>query len=25
MLTDQQILEVRSHFPLLREKTYLYN
>ena len=25
MLTDQQILAVRSHFPLLREKTYLYN
>jgi selenocysteine lyase/cysteine desulfurase len=25
MLTDEQILEVRSHFPILREKTYLYN
>jgi selenocysteine lyase/cysteine desulfurase len=25
MLTDQQILELRSHFPILREKTYLYN
>src|ERR1017187_8225591 len=25
MLTDRQILEVRSHFPLLREKTWLYN
>ena len=25
MLTDRQILEVRSHFPLLSEKTWLYN
>ena len=25
MLTDQQISELRSHFPILREKTYLYN
>src|ERR1035441_5693125 len=25
MLTDRQILEVRSHFPILREKTWLYN
>jgi len=25
MLTDQQILEVRSRFPILRQKTYLYN
>lgn len=25
MLTDEQILELRSHFPILREKTYLYN
>jgi selenocysteine lyase/cysteine desulfurase len=25
MLTDDQILELRSHFPILREKTYLYN
>jgi len=25
MLTDEQIREVRSHFPILREKTYLYN
>jgi selenocysteine lyase/cysteine desulfurase len=25
MLTDQQILELRSHFPILREKTYLYS
>ncbi len=25
MLTDEQISELRSHFPILREKTYLYN
>jgi len=25
VLTDDQILELRSHFPILREKTYLYN
>jgi selenocysteine lyase/cysteine desulfurase len=25
MLTDGQISELRSHFPILREKTYLYN
>jgi selenocysteine lyase/cysteine desulfurase len=25
MLTDEQILELRSHFPILGEKTYLYN
>lgn len=25
MLTDEQILKLRSHFPILREKTYLYN
>jgi selenocysteine lyase/cysteine desulfurase len=25
MLADQQISELRSHFPILREKTYLYN
>src|ERR1700689_664889 len=25
MLTDEQILELRSHFPILCEKTYLYN
>jgi selenocysteine lyase/cysteine desulfurase len=25
MLTDDQISELRSHFPILREKTYLYN
>jgi selenocysteine lyase/cysteine desulfurase len=25
MLTDEQILELRSRFPILREKTYLYN
>jgi selenocysteine lyase/cysteine desulfurase len=25
MLTDEQILELRSHFPILQEKTYLYN
>jgi len=25
MLTDQQISEVRARFPILREKTYLYN
>ncbi len=25
MLTDDQIAELRSHFPILREKTYLYN
>ncbi len=25
MLTDGQIAELRSHFPILREKTYLYN
>jgi selenocysteine lyase/cysteine desulfurase len=25
MLTDQQIAELRSHFPILRDKTYLYN
>jgi selenocysteine lyase/cysteine desulfurase len=25
MLTDEQILELRSHFPILREKIYLYN
>ena len=25
MLTDEQISEVRSHFPILREKTYLYS
>jgi selenocysteine lyase/cysteine desulfurase len=25
MLTDAQITELRTHFPILREKTYLYN
>src|ERR1700733_9184301 len=25
MLTDEQIWELRSHFPILREKTYLYS
>lgn len=25
MLNDEQIAEVRSHFPILREKTYLYS
>src|SRR5271170_6783583 len=25
MLSDEQISELRSHFPILREKTYLYN
>jgi selenocysteine lyase/cysteine desulfurase len=25
MLTDAQIAELRTHFPILREKTYLYN
>jgi selenocysteine lyase/cysteine desulfurase len=25
MLTDEQIRELRSHFPILRDKTYLYN
>src|SRR5258706_5576446 len=25
MLTDTQIAELRSHFPILHEKTYLYN
>jgi selenocysteine lyase/cysteine desulfurase len=25
MLSDQQISELRSHFPILREQTYLYN
>ncbi|HUI55647.1 MAG TPA: aminotransferase class V-fold PLP-dependent enzyme [Bryobacteraceae bacterium] len=25
MLTDQQIAELRSHFPILRDKTYLYS
>ena len=25
MLTDVQIAELRTHFPILREKTYLYN
>lgn len=25
MLTDPQIAELRTHFPILREKTYLYN
>ncbi len=25
MLTDEQISELRSHFPILLEKTYLYN
>jgi selenocysteine lyase/cysteine desulfurase len=25
MLTDAQVSELRSHFPILREKTYLYN
>jgi|HubBroStandDraft_1064217.scaffolds.fasta_scaffold04789_1 selenocysteine lyase/cysteine desulfurase len=25
MLTDEQISELRTHFPILREKTYLYN
>src|SRR6185369_12947253 len=25
MLTDTQISELRSHFPILQEKTYLYN
>ncbi|MGA2737374.1 MAG: aminotransferase class V-fold PLP-dependent enzyme [Bryobacteraceae bacterium] len=25
MLTDEQISELRSHFPILQEKTYLYN
>lgn len=25
MLTDSQLAEVRSHFPILRQKTYLYN
>ena len=25
MLTDSQLAEVRSHFPILQQKTYLYN
>ncbi len=25
MLTDQQLATIRSHFPILNEKTYLYN
>lgn len=25
MLTDDEIADVRSHFPILRDKTYLYN
>ena len=25
MLTDEQISNLRSHFPILQEKTYLYN
>ena len=25
MLTDEHILELRSHFPIFREKTYLYS
>jgi selenocysteine lyase/cysteine desulfurase len=25
MLTDEQVSELRSHFPILREKTYLYS
>ena len=25
MLTDQQIADVRARFPILEEKTYLYN
>src|ERR1700722_17509629 len=25
MLTDEQVSELRSRFPILREKTYLYN
>src|ERR1039458_9974779 len=25
MITDDQILEFRSHFPILRNQTYLYN
>lgn len=25
MLNDEQIAELRSHFPILRDKTYLYN
>jgi len=25
MLTDQQVAELRSHFPILRNKTYLYS
>src|ERR1035438_2905263 len=25
MLTDEQISELRSHFPILRSKTYLYS
>jgi len=25
MLTDQQVAELRSHFPILRKKTYLYS
>src|SRR5215472_2946395 len=25
MLTDDQVAELRSHFPILQEKTYLYN
>ena len=25
MLTDDQILELRTHFPILHNKTYLYN
>jgi selenocysteine lyase/cysteine desulfurase len=25
MLTDDEICELRSHFPILRDKTYLYN
>ncbi len=25
MLTDEQIFELRCHFPILRDKTYLYN
>jgi len=25
MLTDKQLAEIRSHFPILQQKTYLYN
>jgi len=25
VLTDSQVAEIRSHFPILRQKTYLYN